>query len=380
MKSKLRIALILTVLLAAYPAVLVSQEAAVPVAKSDPQQSEAQKQLAEIAKERDAKRRAAALEVFIREHPNSPALTSAYSSLLSALVTANKSKALKLTDEILAKYTDPKASIRNTAYSMKFYLLENLKKNDELDKLGLKLLESENDPALLQLAAQYDKANSVKLLEKAMAERRKDASATAPPLIEDLQWSLAQSLKSEGRKDEALRLSLEAIDAAQKRIAETEALPQDNPQRGSLNLMRRSLLSRYQALSGMLAEAGLYQRALEYLDLSAEDSGGNVLGGLSALELKRAGIYEKMGDTELQMDSYTRAFAARVEWSTQTKILELAKKTGADENLIFTRARELRKKTSVPTRPFELKTMDGQAESLDSLKSKVTLVNFFFPT
>ena len=363
---------------------VMAQQAALPIIqKEEPasqQPSEAQKLLSEIMKERDAGKRAGQLEEFIKDNPDFANLTSAYSSLLTTLRTSNPERAMTLADEILAKYPDPKAAIRSIAYTAEFYALRSQKNEKGMEELGRKILESETSPSLLQSAAASDRANSLKLLEKAIAERQKDPSPTAAPALIDLRWAYAQSLGRTDRKDEALKLSLEVIEAAKKNAAELESLPSEDPQRRRLESARRVLRDRYQTISNMFSSAGQYETALKYLSVFEESAGDNALEGRAGLEQQRAEIYAKMGKPELQMESYARSFAARMDIAMRDKIVKLAGELGKDPEAVFERARGIRKESAAPIKAFELKTAEGLVVTLDSVKSKVTLVNFFFPT
>jgi len=363
-------------------AVAQPQQAAMTVvpATAAPRQSEALKALQAAMQEKDAAKRVTMLEAFIRDNPNSSALSTAYSFLLSALRTTDRDKADKLIDELLAKYTDPKSPIRRTAYSSKFMSLAAQKKTDEIHSLAQKVLDTETDPSLLVTLAMADKEFSAKLFEKAIAERIKDSNATASPTLEDLRWQYGQNLIRMGRKDEGLKLSLDVLEASKKAIAAAQALPANDPQKRRAEMLRRTLGSRYQSLSRVMAEAGDYPKALDYLDLSVPTDPMGAFESRPSLEMMRADIYQKMGKPDLQMESYTKAYAARMDASTRDKITDLAKKTGSAPEKAFARARKMRKNSATPIKPFELKSIEGKVTTLASVKSKVTLINFFFPT
>jgi tetratricopeptide (TPR) repeat protein len=376
--------------LAVCPASLMAQQAAAPVKvdqSAATQRTEADKKLDEIMKgtegRLDPARLVPQLEQFIRDNPDYPRLQRAYSSLLmfAGMDSSNPERTLALADEALAKYPE-NPSIRSSAIRAKLLALRAQKKDDAIKELGRKILESETDPVLLQSAAQADKADSLKLLDKAIAERKKNPSPTASPTLSDLTWSYAQSLGQAGRKDEAFKLYMETVEEAKKNIAELEALPKEDPKRAPLTMLRMNLGSRYQTLAKLLADAGDYQKALDYVDLSQQSGGDEPLGGTARYEEVRAGIYAKMGKPELELESYAKSFAVRMDIKTRDKIREVATKNGKKPDEVLERARQIRKQNAVTIKGFELKTLDGPVVTLDSIRSKAkaTLVNFFFPT
>lgn len=356
-----------------------AQQPAAPVMPSSPQ-SEATKLLLAAMQEKDPAKRVVALEAFIRDNPGSPMLSTAYSGLLATLRISDIDKAGKVAEDLLARYPDPNSPIRRTAYSSKFSILRVQKKTGEIHVLAQRILDEESDPAILVNAATMDQELAAKLFEKAIAERQKDENAVRPPTMDDIRWQYGQSLISAGRKDEGLKLAQSVLDAAAKDIAATEALPADDPQRRRAELLRRTLSSRSQTLSATLAAAGDYQKAIEYLDLSAPKDPMSALESRPSIEMRRAEIYQKMRKPDLQMDCYAKAYAARMDESTRNRILELAKKTGRNPEKVFALARKMRKADALPIKPFELKSIEGKVTTLASVKSKVTLINFFFPT
>lgn len=362
---------------------LMAQQAVAPTAAKTqaaaPQQSLAQKQYSAILKEQNPAKLASDLEQFIRNNPEYPNLSSAYSSLLMALARSNVKKALTLSDEVLARYSDPNAAVRYTAYSVKFMVL-GPKKKDQVSKLGLKILETETSPALLRMAAESDLEHSLKLYEKAMQERAKNPSPTAQPTMVNLRWDYALRLERAGLKDEALKNALEVIEAAKKNIAELEALPKGDPKRRTLDSLHETMTGRFETLADLYSDLKDYQQALDCLDLAEQNKNDNTLQGRSYICGRRADLYTKMGKPDLAFENYAQTYAASMDRVTRDKIIDLAKKNGKQPGEIFARARQIRGQGAVPIKEFELKTVEGPAATLGSLKSKVTLVNFFYPT
>ncbi len=324
------------------------------------------------------------LDKFIRDNPDYPRLSTVYSNLLmfASMAPWDPDRVIAVADEAVAKYPDNK-SLHGNAIRAKFGALKAQKKDGEISRLALKLLETERDPTILHVAADADEADSLKLLEKAVAERKK----LSTPLglssdLDDLTWSYAQALGRAGRKDEAMKLSLEAVEQSTKAVAQAEALPSASPGRSIRILMaNRSLGSRYQGMANLLADAGEYDKALDYVALlertPSEDSPPERRAQCEDL---RARIYAKMGKPDLELESYAKSFAASMETKTRDKIRELAQKNGKKPEDIFARARGIRNENAQAIKPFELKTLDGQTIALGSLQASAILVNFFFPT
>ena len=89
-----------------------------------------------------------------------------------------------------------------------------LKKRRAIRELRLESLEIDTSPHLLYTVAQHDARNSLKMLEKAIAERaKKSASAAGQPPMMELRWQYALSIARTGRMDEALRLASQVLDA-----------------------------------------------------------------------------------------------------------------------------------------------------------------------
>jgi tetratricopeptide (TPR) repeat protein len=360
---------------------------AVPAAQKDaapPPKTEADKRLDEIMKPSggalDTKAIVPQLAQFIRENPDYPRLEMVYTNalMLSGYTPPDPEKTIALADEAMAKYPGNQA-LRGRAISAKFAALRAQKKDEAVKELQEKLLETETSPAVLQAAAQGAGPVGARLFEKAIAERGKDPSPTASPTLDSLRWSYATSLRTAGRNDEALKLSLEIVEENRKAIAEIEALPKDDPKRKQLTLLKMNLGSRYSSLGSALANAGEYQKALDYVTLS-EQGADNPLEGTAGYATRRAVIYAKMGKPDLELDCYVQGFAARMDFATRDKIRDLSKKADKNPDEAYTRARELRAKNALDVKGFELKTLDGGTATLDSLKRKATIVNFFFPT
>jgi tetratricopeptide (TPR) repeat protein len=388
MTGTFRFALLVAVLLVALPVAILAQEPVLVIQKpaAGAAQTEADRKLAEIMKSTGGKLDTAAivsrLEQFMRDNPTYPNMQRVYSYLLTfTSPTSNPGKALALADEAAAKFPHD-SSIRGSALRLKFSALRAQKKDDAVRDLVQKLLESETDPAVLQSAASYSPSDSVKLLEKAIAERQKNPAALASPTLSDLRWSYALSLTQSGRRAEGLNLSTQVLEETKKTIADLQALPKDDPNRSRLTMLQMTIGGRYQSIANSLAAAGDYQKALDYIALAEQSMSDNPLQGAERYEDLRANIYAKMGRRDLELESYAKSFAARMDPKIQDKIRDLAAKNDKKPEEVFARAREIRKENAKAISPFELKTLDGQTVTLDSMraKAKVILVNFFFPT
>jgi tetratricopeptide (TPR) repeat protein len=378
--------------LAAAPA--ASQQVAVPAQTATAQkpaepQTEADKKLAAIMKGAsgsglNAARLVDELQQFITDNPDFPRLENVYSNLVmfAGRDTANAERALAIADQVLAKYPAPNSTARRSALTSKLMTLQRLKRDDEIKALCARLLDTETNVSVLQAAARYDRANGVKLLEKAIAERRKNESATAAPTLDDLRWSYADALEAAGRKEEAKKLSEELMAESTKAIAELEALPRTDPKRSRLSMLRMTLTQRYTTMSTQATSAGQLDKALEYIDLAEQASGPGGLRSPDRFWTTRAGIYAKAGKVDLELDAYVQAFAYGLDVKTRDKIIEVSGKLGKDPEAAYARARELRAGNAKPVFVFDLKTLEGEAITLDGLRkdAKVTLVNFFFPT
>lgn len=342
--------------------------------------SDAQKKLSEIMSERNLNARASRLEQFIGENPDRSVISKAYSSLLILGTGLEPDKAIALADEALAKFPDPMATVRETAYVAKINALRTRKNETAITELGLKVLEIETNPHLLYTMAQHGMRNSLKLLEKAMAERaKKSGSVAGQPSMTELRWQYALGVAGAGRMDEAIRLSSQVLEAYEKEIANLETLAADDRKRTSLPAAHMFISQKYWALSDVFGKAGQFDKALEFLRLSESHLGGNRMELHAWVELLRAGLYAKMKRPDLELESCMRSFAVRMDGGVRDRILELAAKTGKKPEEVFERARRIRNESAVPFSSFTLKTTEGATATLSSIKSKATLVNFFFP-
>jgi tetratricopeptide (TPR) repeat protein len=322
------------------------------------------------------------LQQFIKENSDYPRLEAAYSTLLSYASTLKNDPATThaIADEALTRFPNPSSPARAAAIRAKLAAYRNAKDNTAASAFGLKLLETETSPSLLEVAALFDKVNGPKLFEKAIAERAKDTDTMAAPRLDVLRWEYAQILIGVGRRDEALKLALEVVDETKKSLADLDALPNEDARQQRRAVLQSILRSRCTSVAAMLSTAGQYQRALDYIQFAEEGAPDLARESVSDYEAVRARIYGKMGKPDLELDSYARAFSARMDIETRDLIRGLSAKLGRSPDEAFARARELRTKRATPIKGFELKTLDGPTATLESLRAKVTLVNFFFPT
>jgi hypothetical protein len=119
-------------------------------------------------------------------------------------------------------------------------------------------------------------------------------------------------------------------------------------------------------------------KELELKQLEAESK--RSFESIARYESLWAGIYQKMGNPDLELESDLRSFVARIDATKYETVRALAVKLGKDPEAAFARARELRKAHARTVSGFELKTLNGTTSSLDSFKSAVTLMTFFYPT
>jgi len=360
---------------------------AMPITAPQPApQTEADKKLEEIRasdiNEPDRVAMVAKLVQFIRENPDYPRLEFAYSTLLGYAtgLRGDPAKVQAIADEALAKFPNPNSPVRARAIRAKFAAYRDAKDEAGASSLALKMLETETNPAMLEAAAQNDKMNGPKLMEKAIAERAKNADVAAAPTLDSLRWSYARVLGNAGRHDEGLTLLLQIVEETKKALADLDALPKDDPKQRQRGPLVSSRLRGYTDLAYMLSAAGQYQRALDYVELSEQADAGDPLEKVTRYESRRAGIYGKMGKPDLELESYVRLFSVRMEMATRDLIRDLSAKLGKRPEEAYARAREIRTKRATPLKGFELKTLEGPTATLDSLRAKVTLVNFFFPT
>jgi tetratricopeptide (TPR) repeat protein len=354
-----------------------AKEAPPPKTETDKKYDELIKSLRE---EKDANKRAAAWEQFIRENPAFPRLDTVYSRLFSALnMATNHEKALALAEEALQKFDKPDSSVRVMAVTTKYRALTQLKRDEAVKGFSRSLLESESNPSILSAAAERDAANARLLLEKAIVERGKKEDKNASPTLDTLRWNYAEAINDAGRKDEAVKLMRDILEETRKAIADLEALPKDDPARSRERRLRSVLGFRFESLSRTLEKNGDFEGAIQAI-AAAEKHAANPLERKSSWELRRAGIYQKMGKPDLEFESHVRAFAARMDKPNREKLLASGEKNRVSEKEAYDRARKVRRETASAIAPFELKTLEGETRTLASFRSKVTLLNFFFPT
>jgi hypothetical protein len=341
------------------------------------EKKESEKRFADIGKVQDEIKRRELLEKYIREYPKASNIDRAYSSLLAVLYKADVARAITLADEILARPRDPKSSVWKNAYTYKFLALQK-----QISELGNKILEAERDPGVLRNAAGFDRDHSSKLFEKAIAERQKNSNkgSDPDPFLDELHLAFSRKLSELGEKDEALKEASLGIEIARARVTEMEALPKEDPERRRLVGLKEGLAYSYKDLASLYFESGEPQEGLEALVQAEKLAGASSRALRPSLEETRAKIQAGMGKTEEALESYTRAFSFRMSPAIRDKIRTLASKKGKPADGYFSRARELRQASAEPFKAFALKTDDGKPARLESLKGKVTLVNFFFPT
>ncbi len=343
-----------------------------PAAK---EREESGKRLAEIGKVQDDGKRRELLEKYIQENPKAFNIDDAYDRLLSALYKIDPLRAIQVADEILARPRDPESKLRKSAYRYKFQALQKL-----IQDFGREVLETESDPSVLQTAANYDRENSPQLYEKAIGEREKDAKPGFYPSLSDLHSAYARRLSELGRKQDALMHALQAIDLTKAKITELEALPKEDPKRRDLEWIPSSLSSRYQQAASLLYDTGESEKGLEFLGRAEHSLSNPSREQRSSIEEIRGKICAAMGRTAEALESYTRSFAFLMNIKTLEKIRSLAERSGKKPEDFIALARQIRLEGAEPFKPFQLKTIEGSAKTLDALKGKVTLVNFFYPT
>ncbi len=343
------------------------------------------KLLADVWK-RDRKDAIPVVRWFIFGNPDYPRLPTVYGDLLRSLTAEPPDadmleQAVIVADEALAMFPDNRP-LRARAVTAKLGALQGLKRNEAFGQALQKLLDTESDPEILRRAASVDQAHSLQFLDKAIAERRKNASETIAPTVDDLHLEYVQSLDWSGRKVEALKLATDLFEQTTKKIADVKALPKENRDRLRLVGLSETMVGECGALVKLLSDTGDYARAIEYIALTQRIDADEPLASVTWYERQRANVYEKWGKPDLQMDSYARSFAARMDPETADKIRALAAKVGRKPEDVFERSRQIRNQNATPISGFELKTPDGSALSLDSLRAraKATLVNFFHPT
>lgn len=337
-----------------------------------------EKRLMEIGMITDLAEKRTALETYILENPNASNLPEARVQLVSVLVRLDPDRALRLADELLTASLNPHP--RATLYSWKFAVYVQKEEEERVGELAQEVLDSVTEPMVLRTAARFDRKRAVKLLEKAVSELARNASLDRKALESNLRLELAQALWDEKQYERAVVEITRLIEGAGKEVAELRALPEKDPKRRGLLIQEGHLAYYYLERSQYLKSAGRPERALDDL-VKAEPLLSASEDQRSQLEKQRARIYETMGEISKALEGYTRAYALRMDARLHKKIEEVALKAGAKPETIMTRARELRIAQAQPFKKFEpLRAVDGEVRSFDELRSKVTLVNFFFPT
>jgi len=352
---------------------------------------EARKRLASIDHEPDARLRLGRLETFIRDEPASPLVGPAYQLLFASLVQSDPDKALVVADEVLAKYPSPNVELRTLAYMNKFAALSALKRSDAISVIGARLLSDENDPLLLMVTANYDKTRSVALIEKALAERKKDSVASAPSArsislpsvsVEDLEWALVPPLFASGRTGDGQALLNRLGTGVERRVAAIRAFSDVSFRENQLSLYSDTVASRYLAVAGQLVDGGQYQTALECLEAWEQYAGDRVRPNSERRMVNdyRATCYEHVGNVNLALENLARAFALRMSADTRSKIVDLARRVSRSPDETFVRVRAIRMSAATPTYQFELKNLGGETVALKSIDGKAVLVSFFYPS
>ncbi len=192
-------------------------------------------------------------------------------------------------------------------------------------------------------------------------------------------WAYVDALKQDGRKEEALAAGLKALERARKDLADAEAGGQDSRSASARNLRLR-LSDRCMSIAFLMSDLKQHARALEYIALAEQFAGGSAPEIKGMIEPYRARSLAAMGKNDLALASYVRSFAFTMNAKTDEAIRDLSKKLGKDPEEAYRTARETRARDAVAIPGFELKTLDGKTVALDSLRSKATLVNFFYPS
>jgi peroxiredoxin len=349
---------------------------------ASPAQSEADKKLADIMKSgQTPERLVPLLQQFIRENPEFRRLEIVYCDLLrlASRDSSNPDRTVAIADEVLLKFTGPTSLARSFAFSTKLTVLGQRKDDGGISRLVSRILEEETSVSLLENAARATSgAHAVALYSKAISERRKNSDRSAGPTLEGLGWGYMNALKQVGRNEEALAAGLEALELKRQALAEAEALGKDY--RGpSVKNLRMSLSDRCMAISFLLSDMKQHDRALEYVAL-AESLAGNSVELLGVIEPYRARILADMGEFGPALASYVKSFAVNMNAKTDAAIRDLSKKLARDPEEAYRAARAMRSRNAVAIPAFELKTLDGRTVTLASLRSKATLVNFFYPS
>lgn len=232
-------------------------------------------ELHDINQLEDLERKEELLEKYIRENPAGPRLFTAYRYLFTTLRHIDPSKGSALADKILADRQNSEAkSLRHTAYSYKFRALKDLQDAEHIRALGAHILEMETDPAILALAAVFDKAHRLKLYERAIAAKEKDDSELFPSLS-GLYQEYASALRHDDQNEKAVEAMFKAIELVQNEIAAYEVFPEEDSKRKWAKRLRSGLPHLYLRMAGMLAKVGERGKGLEYL-VKAEEMWGEI--------------------------------------------------------------------------------------------------------
>jgi hypothetical protein len=348
-------------------------------AATDEQEAKTQ-ELRKIAQVKDPAVKIKQLESFIEENSGGPIVSRAQTTLLRTLAKEEPMRAIELADQMLQDSDAAQApSSRRNAMMFKFIALRNLKDEAALEKMGAEILESETNAGLLQQAARFDETHSKELMEKALAERAKDESPTAYPTLADLHSSYARTLSLKKESSAAMEHMSKAIELSESQVRDFEISAEESDAR-RLQRARDGLNRMYQSMADICAEAGQPEKGLEYLGLAEKAMGENDREQIPRLASTRAKLYEGMSKFEKALESYVQSFAFRMSRESWQKIESLAKENGRSLEEIRAEARELRLAQATTFTPFELKTLEGESKNFKDVQSKVTLVNFFFPT
>jgi hypothetical protein len=211
-----------------------------------PQLTEVDRKFAEITKpgrQSEQIKVVPQLEQFIRDHPDYPHIERVYSTLLLVLMRAKTEpeRLQALADDTLAKFTGDQG-VRWTAYYVKFGALDPA--SQAFRDLGRHILSNEASILVLMNAADIDNADALPLLEKTIVERKKRPETTGGRTLDELQWASAGALATAGRSGEALRSSIEVVEATAKRLADLEPGAYDGFTRARADSLRETLADR----------------------------------------------------------------------------------------------------------------------------------------
>ncbi len=355
-----------------------------------PQATDADKKFAEITRsgrQSEQVKLLPQMEQFLRDYPDYPEIERVYTRLLTVLARAKSDpvRLQTLADEALTKFPAGQYG-RWAAYNAKFSLLEP--GSGPFEALVEQILKRETNAFVLQSASRLDKARTLPLLEKAIAERPKQPDTLGLPRLDELQWELAQALEGAGRTEEAVKLSIEVIDADRRTLAGLESA-RNGPRAKSLagtesvdarmDLVRETLADRCAELVPLLIRAGQAELAVKYVG-TQERAALPILDRRPELLTGAVQAYEKLGKPDLALDALVRGLAVRLDPRARDAIAAVARRTGKKPEDVYRRAAEMRNRAATPAFPFALVTDEGEAMKLADLKAKVVLLSFFFPT